>query len=114
MKLLILSALCIIAAIASPVFDDETRFVNIPDGFDGIKRVNLAEEQEATPLFNVAADTRFLVFTRFNPTIGQPIAANNIASVLGTNFSPARPTRILIHGWQRQVYQSTKFLINFW
>lgn len=100
MKLLVLSALFIVVAVASPAFNDD-RFMNMPDGFDNIQRVNKVVQQEAAPLFNAAADTRFLVFTRFNPTIGQPIAANNIGSVSGTHFSSARPTRILIHGWQR-------------
>lgn len=100
MKLLIVSALCVLVVIASPLSDDKPK-VQIPDGFGGMKFVNLEEEQEISPAFNVLLDTRFLLFTRFNPTIAQELRFSDINSVHASNFSPSRPTRILIHGWQR-------------
>lgn len=109
MKLVILSVLCVIAVIASPLSESEANkigdageYVKIPDGFGGMKYVNLAvEEQEISPTFNIAQDTRFLLFTRLNPTIPQELRANDINTIHSSHFSPSRPTRILIHGWQR-------------
>lgn len=110
MKFVIFSALFIVATIASPsIYDGETRvvgdageYVKVPNAFGGMQFVNVDETQEVSPLFDVGRDTRFLVFTRFNPTIGQQVWPSDMASVERSNFSPSRPTRFLIHGWQRQ------------
>lgn len=118
MKFVIFSALCVIATFASPLIDDgETRivsdageYVKIPNGFGGMKFVNVEETQEISPKFDVGRDTRFLVFTRFNPTIGQQIWPNDMASVERSNFSPNRPTRFLVHGWQRQDKSFDRFV----
>lgn len=48
--------------------------------------------------FNAEADTRFLLFTRSNPTTGQRLLST-AASISGSNFNSAHPTRILIHGF---------------
>lgn len=50
------------------------------------------------PLFNAEADTAFLLFTRSNPTAGQRITWT-AASISGSNFNSAHPTRVLIHGF---------------
>ena len=108
MKLFVLSALCIISVVASPLTNEENKiigdageYVRISDGFSGFKFFDLEEEQEISPKFDVGRDTRFLVFTRLNPTIGQEIRINDINTVHNSHFSPSRPTRILVHGWQR-------------
>lgn len=78
MKIVILLALCVLATNASPL-----------------------EQQEVSPMFNIRVDTRFLIFTRFNPTVGQVVNINDMATVAASHFSGGRPTRVLIHGWQR-------------
>lgn len=109
MKIVILSAFCVLAVIASPLIQDGPssangdagEYVKIPDGLGGMKYVNFDEVQEISPTFDVFRDTRFLVFTRFNPTIGQQVSVNDMGTVAASHFSSARPTRFLIHGWQR-------------
>jgi hypothetical protein len=56
------------------------------------------EEIAPEPTFNAEADTRFLLFTRSNPTVGQRITWT-AASVSASNFNSAHPTRVLIHGF---------------
>lgn len=51
------------------------------------------------PLFVPANDIVLLVFTRQNPTVGQRIFVNNLASVQNSNFNRNHPTRITVHGW---------------
>ena len=109
MKFVIFAAFCVVAITASTSFDDrENRiigdageYVKVSDGIDGMKFVNVEEIQEISPTFDVGRDTRFLVFTRFNPTIGQQVWPNDMGSVERSHFSAGRPTRFLIHGWQR-------------
>lgn len=103
MKFLIFILLCIIATLvqSQTINVDGVEYVKVPNGFGGMKYANVETEAEAVPLFNARTDTRFLVFTRFNPTIGQQINAFDMSTVAATNFSPNRPTRVLIHGWQR-------------
>lgn len=102
MKFVILSAILIVSALATPskILLDDVEYERIPDGFGGMKYVNVNEEQEISPTFDVLRDTRFLLFTRFNPTIPQELRGNDMSSVSASHFSPARPTRVLIHGWQ--------------
>lgn len=50
--------------------------------------------------FEAHRDVRFLLFTRFNPSIGQQVRLNDIASVRMSNFKAQRPTRFIIHGFQ--------------
>lgn len=108
MKLFILLAFGFIAAIVgSPLTGGDTRtigdageYVKIPDGFGGMKFVNVEEEVGISPMFNIVSDTRFHLFTRFNPTIGQELRVNDINTVHSSHFLPSRPTRVLIHGWQ--------------
>lgn len=57
--------------------------------------------EDISPAFDAPRDTRFLVFTRFNPTQGQIVNAFDMNTVTNTHFSSGRPTRVLIHGWQR-------------
>lgn len=103
MKIVILSAIFVISAFASPSSKviNGVEYQKIPNGFGGISYVDVAAEQEVNPAFDNWRDTRFLVFTRFNPTIGQQIVFNNMQTVEASHYSSARPTRFLIHGWQR-------------
>lgn len=90
MKILFLITFCVISTFSSPL----TELVESVD-----ECVDCKEEQEISPNFDAARDVRFLVFTRLNPTAGQEVRMNDIASVQSSNFSPNRPTRVLVHGW---------------
>lgn len=54
--------------------------------------------QEISPTFEAFRDTRFLVFTRLNPTIAQVVNINDMTTVVNSNFDASRPTRVIIHG----------------
>ena len=77
MKFVILLALSFMVVVASPIGED------------------------VAPLFDVNRDTVLLLFTRLNPTIGQVVSAFDMSTVQSSNFDSSRPTRILIHGWNR-------------
>lgn len=57
-----------------------------------------ASAEEIAPMFDALRDTRFLVFTRFNPTVGQVVSVSDMATVLASNWDSSRPTRLIIHG----------------
>lgn len=104
MKFVILASLFVISAIALPqnrIIGDAGEYEKIPDGFGGMKFVNVDEFQEIAPMFDVLRETRFLLYTRFNPTIAQELQSTDLSSLTSSHFSSARPTRVLIHGWQR-------------
>ena len=54
--------------------------------------------EDVEPRFNPETDTRFMLFTRNNPTSGQQLtsSADNIRN---SHFNPSHPVRVLIHGW---------------
>ena len=54
--------------------------------------------QEIAPTFEAFRDTRFLVFTRLNPTIAQIVNINDMTTVVNSNYEASRPTRVIIHG----------------
>lgn len=54
--------------------------------------------QEIAPQFEAFRDTRFWVFTRFNPTVAQVVDLNDMSSVKNSNYDASRPTRVIIHG----------------
>lgn len=71
--------------------------VNIPDGFGGLKLVDLEAETEFAPF--IEDDVHFMLFTRQNPTVGQVIRFNDMQSVQNSNFGPHRLTVFMAHGW---------------
>lgn len=86
---------------ALPLIDEAHRWELTPDSSGRMHLVDLKPfETPIEPSFNPASDIVFLVFTRSNPTVGQRIFLNNQASVQNSNFNPAHPTRVTIHGWQ--------------
>lgn len=95
-----IAALCM-GALSSPLKEQE-------DGFDEIKFI----DQEIVPLFNALNDVRFLVFTRFNPTIGQELTFRDLESLSRTNFDVSRPTRVLIHGFQSDANADVNVLLT--
>lgn len=56
------------------------------------------EPQDIAPNFEAIRDTRFLVFTRFNPTIPQIVDIRDMTTVRNSNYDANRPTRLIIHG----------------
>lgn len=58
------------------------------------------EEPEPAWLFNAERDTRFLLFSRLNPTIGQQLIFRDLTSLRNSNYNGDLPTRVIIHGFQ--------------
>lgn len=52
------------------------------------------------PAFDAQRDVRFLLNTRQNLGASQVLNFNDLTSLRNSNFRSARPTRILIHGFQ--------------
>ncbi|CRK94034.1 CLUMA_CG007558, isoform A [Clunio marinus] len=117
MKCLVLSLLLFIdVSLASPlphhdgileeikqnivIEDPKHRWSMVPDAEGRMHLIDLNPyEMPVEPLFNAAADIRFILHTRSNPTAGQVIQLENLASLQNSNFNPAHETRITIHGW---------------
>jgi hypothetical protein len=71
----------------------------MPDGDGRIHVIDASPSfEELEPFFNAESDTRFLLFTRSNPTSAQQITWTS-ESIIASNFNSAHPTRILIHGF---------------
>lgn len=103
MKILIVLCFAFVNIRASPIFDSPIEVIEdgtfsefVPESFD--------------PFFVPANDVRFLLFTRFNPTIGQEIRFNDMATVRASNWVATRPTRFLVHGFNRYVPANILFL----
>jgi hypothetical protein len=69
-------------------------------------------DEPITRQFEAHRDMRFLVFTRFNPTIGQQVELNDIASVRTSNFDSKRQTRFIIHGFQSNASSEVNTVIT--
>jgi len=113
MNQFIIAVLCFVAVIASPTFEgnssgsqEAAEYVKIPDGFGGMKYVNIRDEalmNEIDPNFNVVTDTVFRLHTRLNPLVPQILTFNSMASVVASNFIVNAPTIFIVHGWQSDV-----------
>lgn len=102
MNKLIFFALFVAAVVASPLLDgnEGNKMVKIPDGFGGMKIVDLETETEVNPTFNPPNDVGFLLFTRENPLVFQTLVWNNMDTVRSSNFVANRKTIFVVHGWQ--------------
>lgn len=70
-----------------------------PDGSGNMHLVDLDPlEVPVEPFFDPDTDIILLLFTPLNPTVGQRLFLTQ-ASLANSNFNPAHPTRITIHGW---------------
>lgn len=88
--------LIVSSACASPV---DHKWNLIPDGDGQMHLIDASPQvEEIEPMFNAETDTRFLLFTRSNPTAAQQITWTS-ASIEGSNFNRNNPVRILIHGF---------------
>lgn len=86
--------------LASPVAKDP-RWVMVPSSVGSMHLVDLDPiDAPVEPLFVPANDVEFVLLTRSNPTVGQVIRMNDVASIQNSNFNPSHPTRFTIHGWQ--------------
>jgi Lipase len=95
MKFLIIFVLCFAGSFCC---DEES--------FDG------TFDEPITRQFEARRDMRFLVFTRFNPTIGQQVELNDIASVHNSNYNSKRQTRFIIHGFQSNASSEVNTVIT--
>lgn len=68
--------------------------------------------QEIAPQFEALRDVRFLVFTRFNPTIGQQVLFGDMNSLRASNYDANRPTRFVIHGFQSDSTSDVNIVIT--
>ncbi|XP_065073472.1 lipase member H-like [Ochlerotatus camptorhynchus] len=101
-KLTFLGLLAVVSAF--PVDQANWQLVPSSDGhlhLVNINPYNLPEADASEPElhFNPESDILFRLFTRGNPTQAQFLNINNPASITGSNFNPAHPTRFTIHGW---------------
>ena len=85
---------------------DDRNWHLVPDGNGRLHLVNTnpydlpeTDAGTAAPRFVPQQDMIFRLFTRANPTQPQILQLNNAASITGSNFNPAHPTRFTIHGW---------------
>ncbi|XP_039275610.1 pancreatic triacylglycerol lipase-like [Nilaparvata lugens] len=51
------------------------------------------------PLPRQVIDTKFILYTRKNPTEGQTIRVQSEKTIMKSNFDPKKPTKIIIHGF---------------
>ena len=65
-------------------------------------------EGEPEPFFNAETDTRFLLFTGFNPTVGQRVTWT-VDSIHASRFNPVNPVRMIVHGFQSGPGNSVSF-----
>uniref|UniRef100_A0AAG5DKA1 Lipase domain-containing protein n=1 Tax=Anopheles atroparvus TaxID=41427 RepID=A0AAG5DKA1_ANOAO len=101
---LLLLAVTLLQVASHPVADSNWHLV--PDANGRLHLVNtnpynLPEDSvvSVAPLFNPEQDLIFRLFTQANPTTAQVLEFGNPASIAGSNFNPANPTRFTIHGW---------------
>lgn len=83
MKIILLISLLVLASICNAVPIED----NVP-------------EPEPAWSFNAERDTRFLLFSRTNPTVGQQLIFRDLNSLRNSNYNGNLPTRVIIHGFQ--------------
>lgn len=64
---------------------------------------------EPFPYFPISVNVLFELFTPLNPDEPQIITHSNETSLRQSNFNPAYPTRILIHGWNSRGSLTPRF-----
>lgn len=63
----------------------------------GFKTFNLVSNSSC--YLYVTLISRFILYTKKNPTDGQILNVNVNKTILKSNFSPRRPTKMIIHGF---------------
>lgn len=80
---------------ASPI-ENESRWNLVPDGDGKLHVVDINpvnEEPDVEPIWNPETDTRFMLFTRNNPTSGQQVTWTT-QSIQNSHFNSAHPVRM--------------------
>jgi len=96
-QVLNINILSFTVCLASPIQDH--RWSLIPDQEGRMHLIDLNPmEVEVEPFFNPDTETRFLLFTRSNPTASQ-VLTFNAAQIRQTNFNQNDGVRFLIHGF---------------
>jgi len=72
-----------------------------------VHRVELMDE--VAPMYEPLTDVVFHLYTQQNPKVSQIIRIDDANSLKASNFNPALPTRILVHGW---IYDINLFFIQ--
>lgn len=72
----------------------------------------IAHEPVPELAFNAEADTRFLLFTRLNPVIGQQLGFRDLPSLSNSNYNANLPTRVVIHGFQSDPSSDVNILLT--
>ena len=67
---------------------------------------------EPEPFFNAQNDVRFLLFSRSNPTNGQPIIFRDLPSLQNSNYNRNLPTRVIIHGFQNDASSDVNIVLT--
>lgn len=92
----LITAMFLTGGFTSPV---DYRWSLMSDGDGKMMLIDAKPEVvEPEPAFNAELDTAFFLFTRYNPTVGQRITWNPV-SISSSNFNPAHPVRVMIHGF---------------
>ncbi|KYN04718.1 Pancreatic lipase-related protein 2 [Cyphomyrmex costatus] len=60
-------------------------------------------QAEYEEISNVAFQTQFLLYTRNNRKVGEPLIINDNDSVEKSSWNPTHPTRIITHGWRGNI-----------
>lgn len=81
------------ASVNAMPFGNDPEYALIPDGEGSFKLVNINEDPELENFFDATTDVNFILFTRANPNQGQALRLDDDASVAGSNFNAAHPTR---------------------
>ncbi|XP_013189000.1 lipase member I [Amyelois transitella] len=66
---------------------------------------------ENIPFYWPRRDNEFHLFTRANPTVSQPLLHGNENVFAASNFSPNRPTIILLHGYRGSATSNSNLVL---
>lgn len=99
MKTSLLVHILVVIVISDAIPVEENRLLEKLRNVDRMP-YNTAPEPVPEIAFNAERDVRFLLFTRFNPTIGQQLIFRDLNSLGNSNYNAYRPTRVLVHGFQ--------------
>lgn len=82
------------------VSDQKHRWTMVPDASGRMHLVDLNPyEAPVEPTYVAEEDIVFILLTRRNPTVGQVINLEDLASLRASNYDPAHETRLTVHGW---------------
>lgn len=62
--------------------------------------------------FNAERDTRFLLFSRSNPTVGQQLLFRDLVTLRSSNYNGNLPTRVITHGFQNDDESEVNILLT--